>query len=727
MSTKTFPIAACLPVIYSGGSGVNAGDLHIPLGEWAPGAGTGWNTRVLLKASLSFAGMTAINEARLYVYQHTAGPWHAKGSGSVLVDTRRKTADWSEASGGGSTATDETWGGSSGTLASGSFADDGDGNGGIDNGAADAALDYIPLTNMVRAWFAGSPNYGLLLYAVGTAAADACELYSRRSSGKVPYIWIDYETNAPPLAPYDRTPAEGDVLFTGRTITYSGRHNDVGNMTAYELQVFLTDHATLIQSVAPTAVSGVTSFARALTLPAGYNANRQYGWRARTKDDGGLWSPWSPFADFRADTVPATPAAPGVETDTLTPTISGTAVDPDPGDFCNAAQVEVERVSNGADMWTSPTLAIAGSPWSTPYAGTPLAYGTQYRARIRVRDQFGAYSSWSAWTTWTPTMPVGPTLTPRSTAAKQNTLTPTLKLDYASAFTNDDIEVYVSNDLASTRLWNRTGGADYGAVVTKSYPYAGTALSWGGVYYWRARVKVAGVMSAWSALVPFRINAVPTAPTITVTNDAGTPAVTSPAGVLVTTDTTPVLVAPFADPDVATDGDTASARSIEVRRKDTGAALAGYPKTDAVSTPHTIATALAADVVFEARIGYRDAAGQPAGTYAYSAWRELKASTAPAVTLTAPAAGASVTDSTPLLDWSFAAAAGKTQSTWQVLLFDRGPLGALFADEQLIHDSGVRNGTATAYDVPAGVVVDDHEYRWEVHVTDTDGLPAVLA
>jgi len=731
MPTKQFDMTANLPVAESGPA--NPGDRHLPIGRWDPATGVSYVGRVLLKGSMSFAGMVRINSARLYVYAHTAAGWHAHGSGNVTIEVRRKTSDWSEGSG-GSTSEDEIWSGDYDGLVENNLADDGD-SGTMSNGAADGALQSISVVNTVREWFGGKAPYGLVLLAPTDNASDAFEAYSRRQSGKTPYIEVDYDTNSPPTAPDNLSPAGGNTVQTGRTITYSGTRNDPDpgdGITAYQIQVRPTGGSTVQDYTSGNPGGLPATFSKALTLPAGSNADRDYEWRARTRDQEMEWGAWSPWRAFRPNSVPDTPSPPDVTTDSLTPTIGGSFSDPDPGGAGSTpanCQIEVEQVSPSTNVWSSGSLPIAASPWSKVYAGAPLVYGTAYRARIRVQDGLDGWSAWSSWTTFTPTSPVGPdNLSPRTTTTKQNSLTPTLTVGHSSTFRNDQVEVYAGSDLSSTKLWTKAwDGADYAAVNTKPRVYAGSALSWGAVYYWRAQIEdAAGVISAWSPLVPFRTNALPTAPTVTVQNDAGVPAVLSPAGVLVTTDTTPVLVAAFVDPDKATDGDTASARSIEIRRKDTGAALAGYPKTDALSTPHTVATALTSDVVYEARIGYRDNAGQPAGTYVYSAWRELKASAAPTVTLTAPAMDATVADSTPALDWAYASAPGKAQSGFRVQLFDRGPTAALWVDEVLVHDSGQVAGAATDYTVPPGIVQDGHSYRWSVGVADTDGQSAVL-
>jgi hypothetical protein len=44
-------------------------------------------------------------------------------------------------------------------------------------------------------------------------------------------------------------------------------------------------------------------------------------------------------------------------------------------------------------------------------------------------------------------------------------------------------------------------------------------------------------------------------------------------------------------------------------------------------------------------------------------------------------------------------------------------------DESTVHDSGVIEGTATSYFIPNGLLTDAETYRFDVDVTDVDGLP----
>src|SRR5687768_4082617 len=152
MPVTTFETTANLPVNLSGQN--NPGDAHLPIGRWDPATGLSWDTRVLLKAPVSFGGMTTTSAARPSAYQHTAAGWHAKGSGTVGIEVFRKTTDWSEARGGDSTDTNESWGGSGASLVTTGVAG-GNPDRAINIANVDSFLTFIDMTAIVQAWKAG--------------------------------------------------------------------------------------------------------------------------------------------------------------------------------------------------------------------------------------------------------------------------------------------------------------------------------------------------------------------------------------------------------------------------------------------------------------------------------------------------------------------------------------------------------------------------------------------
>lgn len=640
----------------------------------------------------------------------------------------------------------------------------------------------------------GRFSSGSHLHDTAGAAPETLSGFSTDSSGGLGAYVADYQTaNNPPNAP---TLTTGGVQHNGRSVYYSWVHSDPdGNpQNSAHWQLWTTDQLTLLDDVSGLGLD------QALwrTLPAGYGANNEYAYRVRTYD-GSLWGAWSGFAVVRPNTAPDAPVINSPPTNTLTPAFTAGANDPD-GNSIATMRYRVHRASDSAQMWDS-----GEGSFNQTYAGSPLSYGSLYLVEGQVKDQWGAYSPWSSYVYWTPVNPVvgAPTLSPNTTATKQNTLTPSLTVSHGSAFTDYEIEI----NTPSGPIVQTISEAPFAAVTSKIVAtFAG--LSWGQEYHYRARVLVSGVWSSWSSYAAFKINAQPTSPTLTVESDAGVPAV-SAGGVLVTTDAMPIIRAPFSDPDKIPYGDTASARSVEIRRQDTQAAVTGYPRTTgtgdttkiegaaggganttlaaasaigatnikvtaitgiavndilridalgnlteyrkvtavgtagsggtgitlatALSLAHSsgvavveVASVLTVNVIYEARVGFRDNAGQPAATYAYSPWTQFKYSLPPTPALTAPANASTVIESTPVIDWSATFSGTKTQSTYRVRIYDKGPIGANYSTETLAHDTGVISSSASEWTVPRGVLLDDHDYRWTVTITDTDGLEATL-
>jgi len=528
MATVTFNATKQMMATQNTGD-ANPGDLHIPIGRWTALA---WNGRATIYAPVSFAGMTAITAARLYLRAHVPGSgWHAKGTTTSTLDCRRKTADWNETSHGGSSAVDELWGSDGSAVVNNNIAANSGDSAAIAS-MTDDAWYFIPITFIVQAWFAGSPNYGVMLYNASSEsdANYAKEFWSRHQAGSIPYIWIDYSTNTVPSAPTGLSPTGDAVVNTGRTITYGGTRSDpdAGDfVTAYQIRVYKDDGTTLVQDSGQVIPSGeYISFQKSITLPTGYNADAYYKWKARTRDVANAWGPYSSLQRFRPNTAPNTPSAPTVPTNSLTPAIGGGFSDPDntgvahTGDDLAAVQLQVVRTGDSVTMWDSGDLSASGSTWSKTYAGSALSWDIEYKVRCRTKDALGAYSSWSNYSYFHTTQPLGPdNCTPDSVATKQNTLTPTLTVGHLAAqFRNDQIEVRTTAG-GGTLMWSHPkDGSDYANTNTKAHTYAGSALSWGATYYWRALIELTtGTDTAWSDWMPFYINAQPTGPSNTMT------------------------------------------------------------------------------------------------------------------------------------------------------------------------------------------------------------------
>lgn len=528
--------------------------------------------------------------------------------------------------------------------------------------------------------------------------------------------WLVYESaNVAPNAPVSLSPTGNAVVNSGTAPTVSGTRSDPDSgdyITGYQIVVYEDDGTTVIQDTGKVSVSGSpTTFSRALALNG---AHKYVKWKARTWDKQGVAGAYSAQQRFYANAVPSTPGAPTVETDTLTPLIQGSFSDT--GDTLAAAQIEVTlNASPYTSKWASGDVVLSGTAWAVTYAGAALAWSTAYRARYRVKDSHGAYSSWSSWTTFTPLQPAGPsTMSPKTTTPRLTDLTPDLTIGNGTSFRNHEITV-ITGAAPGATMWTLTWGTDYANVTSKVVTYAGTALTNGSTYYWRARIELNdGTITDWSAWQPFRMNGAPTAP-------SGL----TPTGGVVISDLTPDLTATFEDPDLDA-GDTPLNADIEVADNATGtvvwtsSANTGF-NADGVVT--YAGPALTYETTYKWRARFRDAAGLVG---AYSAWQVFKVSQPPSATLTTPADASTVIESTPTLDWAFSSPGGKAQYSYRVEIFDKGPVGANYTDEQPVYDSLTVISSTTSHDVPFGVLVDGHDYRWQVTVADTDHLTYVL-
>lgn len=503
--------------------------------------------------------------------------------------------------------------------------------------------------------------------AVGGGPISMASASTDSSGGLGAYV-ANYESaNVPPNAPINLSPTGDVIVHSGTAPTVSGTRSDpdAGDyITGYHIEVW--NDALSTKHYDQTFVVGgtPTTFSRQVSLPA---SHAFYRWRARTKDKGGLWGSWSGYQRFKANTLPATPGAPTVSSSsTLVPDFAGTFSDP--GDTLAAVEIEVQRVSDSAQMWMSNQLPESPGPgWDRAYGGTALAWGTAYRVRYWTHDSHGGSSQAGAWLEWTPIQPLGPNaMTPTGTNPRLASLTPDLTIGHSANFRNDELQVRTEPG-GGTLLWDKTwDGSDYAATGSKVRAYAGTALAHGGVYHWRARVELdpSGTISAWSAWYPFRINAAPTAPTGL-----------TPTGGAVLTDTTPELRMTFGDPDTD-QGDTPSAVSVEVRNNATEALE--WSQTDVAPAPdgassHVVSpSALTLETTYKWRARFKDVMGLQG---AWSAYQVFKVSEPPVVTLVAPTEASVTDDSTPELDWSYSSPGGKAQYSHRVRVFDRGVTG----------------------------------------------------
>lgn len=634
--TVTKQMITTMTTVGTGGGAANPGDLHVPLGRWHTGTGLSWTSRALMYAPVSFSGMTAINEARLYFRSHTSAGFHARGNGGNSgLNARLKTTAWTETSHGGSAAVDELWGNNGGALVQQNFLGDLDGTVTRDTQTADGTDIYIPITNIVKRWFAGqNTNNGVMVWATQaqTDPNHSFEFYSRHAASHLrPYIWIDYSTNTPPVEPINLSPT-GNQVLNSLTPTFSGTRSDPdgNNLNAFQIIVYLDDTTTVKWDSGTIAGSG-TTFSRVYGGSA-LTGNTFYRWKARTRDTNGAWGPYSTQQRFKVNSVPNAPTRSIVQTPlnslkTLTPTFQVTHSDPDASDTkMSSYQIEVTRVSDGAVIWNSGTVSVSPAAASIQrvYNGPALAWGTAYNWKARTTDSNGATGSYSSNQQFTTHKTLAPiSLSPDG--ATGTTLTPTFigsRGQASDTLTQVQIEVYAAD--GTTLIWDSTMSGTGVSASSFSRVYAGTTLSYSTSYKWRARATGAeGGVSDWTTLRDF------------TTKAATSVEITAPIGEDIN-DLTPNIDFERTD--------AFGHYQIQVRRKsdqtsmwDLGTTSAGGSVTSRSIT--YAGTALEWSVAYEVRVRVSDDGGSTWGDD-WTAWTEFVTLAAGVAVLVAPRDGA---------------------------------------------------------------------------------------
>lgn len=485
-------------------------DDHHPVGISASGN----KYRSFIYLPINFTGMTSITQCLLRLRGHRAGSGnHVYGDGSGNSRTlhiRRMTSDWGEGTNRGETlwSSAETW----------SFSNRGDAYT-TTNGVDDVFSGYdegdwytYDLTNMCRDWFNGAPNYGIVLRMASTEESnyhDAIEFYSRDAgSGYKPYLTISYETNTAPNAPTGLSPTANALVNTlTPTLTGTQSDPDAGDyITAYQINLYADNGTTLIWDSGTLTQTGTSpTFSKVYSGPA-LTGNTYYKWKARTRDRGAVWGPYSALQRFKANTAPNPPSLKltgqnPLDVLTLTPTLSVTHSDNDPGDSLMYGYHIILETSAGVAVWNSGDVDRSGSPvsnYSFAYSGPALSWATGYRWRARTKDSngvWGVYSVNATFTTHKTAVPIN------VDPSAEETISGTVPILHAERGSVADYitgyQVLVKSQDGLTTLWDSgtlTSGITDG--VETDVTYAGSALSAGTRYLWQERLL--GTIGGWS-------------------------------------------------------------------------------------------------------------------------------------------------------------------------------------------------------------------------------------
>ncbi|MCX7047914.1 MAG: dockerin type I domain-containing protein, partial [Candidatus Sumerlaeota bacterium] len=331
-------------------------------------------------------------------------------------------------------------------------------------------------------------------------------------------------TPLPPYAPQNILPADNASSVSPQVLLQVSAFRDPNPLdthAASQWQIRLTTSPLTYSS--PAFDSGERSDAlTSITLSAGYLGYKtSYHWRARHKDNTGLWSGWSaetrfitedsgtPFAPDRP--VNLSPAA-GLLDVALTPTLLASVFrDANVGDILAATHWQIRAGLDPAD-YSSPsydTGEMPGAQTSRAIAGGYLNYETLYYWRVCYMDQTGLWSAWSEETSFktvaapvsnrTPSRPVNKD--PKDGQAGVS-VTPLLMVeDFSDPDTGDYMTAMQWRIRRDTSPDYANPAYDSGVVQTNQtvHQVPPARLSDHTIYYWQARwCDSRGAWSEWS-------------------------------------------------------------------------------------------------------------------------------------------------------------------------------------------------------------------------------------
>ncbi len=428
------------------------------------------------------------------------------------------------------------------------------------------------------------------------------------------------------------------------------------------------------------------------------------------------------WATYEANVAPNTPTSlsPSGSVNDTAPTFAATFSDDnaDRGDQLNQYRIQVRRVSDGVTFWDTTVTASsadkAASAINQAYYGTTLVRGTAYEWRTQMSDYFGAWSAWSGWEEFTPANLGFVTLDSDPTSKIEDN-TPDFKgrWTHQSSTSMTKTQVRLLNASGSTVL--QTGdeydisdvasAASPGTLFTVAWANTGfDTLAWGTNYRYQIRGYDGTQWSDWSASRTFNTNAAPSVP-------SGL----TPSGGAILTDY-PLLSC------LATDADdtTGTGFAVSARIKNSsGTVLFTRAMTLSGTTGRweyqTDGTDLASFATYR-----WDAYSYDGTLYSGEATSSATATKSsevtfvyaegPTVTVTSPAASATITTASLLVEWTTSDQAKK-----RVYLYD-----STGATE--IYDSGEIVSATGSHTIPSGYYHNDTSYQLVVWVEDTTPL-----
>lgn len=537
----------------------------------------------------------------------------------------------------------------------------------------------------------------------------------------------------------------GDILAQTAEFQPSAAYSDITGGDDYELNVTPFVHAANQRfSLALLSRNGTVS--HSMRAAASITAsNRNFYDKVRgattvpTNPLGGtpsyeghmsLWFVSEPSVAPNAPTN-LTPSGSSASTD-LTPTLTSSFSDANETlnngvayDYLYQFQILVIRLSDNATMWdttlTATTAERNGRYTSREYAGSALAYNTEYGYAIRHRDRD---NNWGAWASTTfsitslssvdrPTNPAGFETNKADpgaiTAVYRHNAGLNANAMRARLLSSGGYLLAVSSDKAVSVAPNGTlsmtwAESGFGAHTVNGGSYQIQVLARDTNNQWSP---------AWSPVQTFRFNAAP-----------NTPSSLSPSGSAASS-ARPLLTCVVSDPDVE---DPETDLTVKARIKNSGGTVLQtrtmtWDATLGKFKYQTTAADLAAYGTFKWDAYSFDGTLYSGGTTVEASATKSSEATfvyaaGPAVTITGPSSPVSTV--VPTLTWSTTFTGGGTQVSYRVRGYHPGT-------STLVYDSGTVTSTSTSHTISSGSWINEEwnnteTFDWTVTVTDSNAL-----
>ena len=736
----------------------NASGWHSPIGVSADGNFV-WRARMQF-TSFSATGITNVTNATLTTYYYHSGT-SSKNAGNSANSTNRTirvylaNGNTITDTGGGTPFPASGWTTKSGynwetQFAGGTYLTTPMAEETLSGVISNGSQIDIDVTALIQ-YVISNPSFtfrGFLLRIDDEAAGSTssfAQLNARTNeagstNSLKPVLTVTYNSNTAPNAPTNLSPNSGTVV-TAKTLTGTFSDPDAGDsMSSVQVQIASDSGFTSIIYDSGTVSSTGSTFS--VTHTAALTYNTTYYWRARTKDAAGLWGPYSAGDTFKQNTKPNTPTGltptGGATVTGLTPTFSGTASDPDTGDSIATARIKVYRSSDSTLMWDSGDFASGVASFTKQYGsgGTTyfnLSYGTSYYWVASVKDTNNSSSSNSSSSTFVTDVAGVTGMTPNTSNGSTGwvkTLTPSFNFVTPANMNQYTLKIYDTNNTL-IRTIGPTAVSPAATTLAAAYTYSGSpALEWGTRYQWTVTWRdTANVTQPESPKAIFWTNAAPVANNISPTNNQ---AITS---------INPAINVGFADQDLANGNtDAPTELSIEVSRATDSVIMYTMTKSASLSSVSNALSQSASGVTTTAGAGgvtltkniqyryrsrYTDSSSAANAVGTYTDYVFFKPTDGPTISSLAISASdlttGKINNPIPEITYTFTGAFGKSQLSRRLRIIETSAANAVR------FDSGFTLTSASTFDAPADIILNNATYKFEVTVRDTDEVESTTA